>query len=810
MKLFSTLLILAVYLPVSLYAQKTIVPVPSDDVGEGNLNEAVQQAIDSGTLSNTVFELESYGYYILTDTITIPQGEHLEIVAPEPSTTQETAPPQIVWSADIAPSNDDIMIDCYGDLTLKNVWIRYANTTGDQIGTCILFEDDPDANVSGKGEIGVFEGVLFDYSPIPPNAAGAVSIKCQKYKGTFRNCYFRNCTDPHFRYWGRALSFPYLSSGWHIDSVLFENCTFANIGYVYSQEGGEYGDNVHFNHCTFLNVMMFTLQSGWWYKMSVTNSLWVNAFMLGDDPNVEGDEYGGTLWIEAVEDFGFVPFTNQDRRILFTHSSYFIEDWLVDWMTSNLIQPQPMLNPATLAFFDSVSTESGAKVYPYMNRMHLYDGIDPGFFIPATNIDLIKIFLYRKWTVSGDTTWAYEPDAGLQQTWPLHEDLSYTNETLKTAAMDSFPLGDLYHWWPQEYALWKTQAEDEYTTIFDWLEYGIIEVSPEITNITDIPGDQGKQVRVSWTKSGYDGLAGSRTVTQYSLWRRIDPIPEGLTDLTDKSSDLALDYPIPEVKLTDYSLPPGEWDFIRTVPAIGSETYNVIAPTLSDSTVNNGMCWSVFVVIAHTADPLTFFISEVDSGYSLDNLIPHAPSGLLAAVGDSSIDLTWEMVPDTDFNYFAIYRSDKSGFNPTGMKPYATTTDTFFTDMEINTDIKYYYRVSAFDFSGNEGVFSIEVSAIITTVDAHAAGPKSYTLFQNFPNPFNPSTTIEFNLPKSEFVKLKVYNLQGKEVATLISNKLNQGNHLYTFKGKNLASGVYYYQLMAGDYREVKKMILLK
>jgi hypothetical protein len=87
---------------------------------------------------------------------------------------------------------------------------------------------------------------------------------------------------------------------------------------------------------------------------------------------------------------------------------------------------------------------------------------------------------------------------------------------------------------------------------------------------------------------------------------------------------------------------------------------------------------------------------------------------------------------------------------------------------------------------------------------------KYFHLSQNYPNPFNPSTTIEFTLPKSDFVELKVYNILGKEVTTMVSNKLNQGNHAYTFDGKNLASGIYYYQLVAGDFREVKKMILLR
>jgi hypothetical protein len=88
--------------------------------------------------------------------------------------------------------------------------------------------------------------------------------------------------------------------------------------------------------------------------------------------------------------------------------------------------------------------------------------------------------------------------------------------------------------------------------------------------------------------------------------------------------------------------------------------------------------------------------------------------------------------------------------------------------------------------------------------------PTDYVLKQNYPNPFNPITRIEFSLPKFEFVELKVYNILGKEVSTLVSEKLIQGNHIYTFDGKNLASGIYYYQLTAGDYRQVKKMILLR
>jgi len=88
--------------------------------------------------------------------------------------------------------------------------------------------------------------------------------------------------------------------------------------------------------------------------------------------------------------------------------------------------------------------------------------------------------------------------------------------------------------------------------------------------------------------------------------------------------------------------------------------------------------------------------------------------------------------------------------------------------------------------------------------------PKKYFLSQNYPNPFNPKTTIEFSIPKSEFVTLKIYNLLGQEVALLVSDKLKTGNYKYTWDAGSLSSGVYFYELKAGNYVKSQKMILLK
>jgi hypothetical protein len=88
--------------------------------------------------------------------------------------------------------------------------------------------------------------------------------------------------------------------------------------------------------------------------------------------------------------------------------------------------------------------------------------------------------------------------------------------------------------------------------------------------------------------------------------------------------------------------------------------------------------------------------------------------------------------------------------------------------------------------------------------------PTNYALGKNYPNPFNPSTTIEFSIPRSEFVILKIYNLLGQEVVTLVSEKLAAGKYKYDWNASDLESGVYFYRLATNHFIRSKKMILLK
>ncbi len=100
--------------------------------------------------------------------------------------------------------------------------------------------------------------------------------------------------------------------------------------------------------------------------------------------------------------------------------------------------------------------------------------------------------------------------------------------------------------------------------------------------------------------------------------------------------------------------------------------------------------------------------------------------------------------------------------------------------------------------------------ATIVGVDETRKLPAEFALLQNYPNPFNPVTIISYNLPKRAHVLLKVYDILGSEVATLINKEQNAGRYSFNFNASNISSGVYFYSLKAGDFYANKKMILLK
>lgn len=116
------------------------------------------------------------------------------------------------------------------------------------------------------------------------------------------------------------------------------------------------------------------------------------------------------------------------------------------------------------------------------------------------------------------------------------------------------------------------------------------------------------------------------------------------------------------------------------------------------------------------------------------------------------------------------------------------------------------------DYSGIYQVWSviIDKTSVGISGDTPESSPENLTLFQNYPNPFNPSTMIKYSLGKRSFVTLKVYDMLGREITTLVNSEQASGEHEVNYRPENLTSGIYFYTLQADGFQSTKKLILLR
>ena len=182
-------------------------------------------------------------------------------------------------------------------------------------------------------------------------------------------------------------------------------------------------------------------------------------------------------------------------------------------------------------------------------------------------------------------------------------------------------------------------------------------------------------------------------------------------------------------------------------------------------------------------------------------------TGFSGSYRANSIVLEWSTASEINNFGFEIERStNQTDWRIVGFKEgNGTTTElqnySFVDNLSEIDFTKLYYRLKQVDFNGNFEYSSIAVVEIT---------PSRFELFQNYPNPFNPITKITYSIPKVSFITLKVYDLLGREIKTLVNEFRQPGVFSIDFNTEGLSSGIYFYKLKAGEFTETKKMILMK
>jgi hypothetical protein len=345
-------------------------------------------------------------------------------------------------------------------------------------------------------------------------------------------------------------------------------------------------------------------------------------------------------------------------------------------------------------------------------------------------------------------------------------------------------------------------------------ESGHYGVEPMIMAVMDVPADQGGKIQIRWWSCAYDSFPAT-DITHYSLWRRL-PVAAAASELGNgedaQMSGGRENFAGPGVYRTSNSW---VWEWLANVPARYFDQYAYTAVSLSDS-MGTDPGWQYFMVTAHTSVQSVFYESAIDSGYSVDNLSPCAPQGVAGDyTGIFEVTLHWNPNCESDLSHYAVYKGSTSDFVPEPGNRLGTSCDTLFVDDSFDPNEDNYYKVSAWDIHENESEFSLLRPDEITGVESPPAAPLVTRLEQNVPNPFNPVTVIRFSVAKPGWVTLVVFDVTGRPVRTLVQGRRAVDKYEVTWDGcnnagRNVASGVYLYQLEAPGYLESKKMVLLK
>lgn len=244
-------------------------------------------------------------------------------------------------------------------------------------------------------------------------------------------------------------------------------------------------------------------------------------------------------------------------------------------------------------------------------------------------------------------------------------------------------------------------------------------------------------------------------------------------------------------------------------------------------TTNGGTSWQAqfsttaenlrHVFVVNTRHGYAVGLNNTIIEYATEHALPIQLASFTATVVQmNTVRLDWRTISEVNNYGFEMQRSlgtpdvfaTLAGSFVAGHGTTSGPQDYTWTHQSVPAG-RVYYRLRQVDLDGTVH-YSEPISVDVLTDVREGGQPTVFNLNQNYPNPFNPTTRIEFSVAKPALVTLRVFNLLGQEVATLVNEELNAGNYSTTFSGHELSSGVYLYKLDAGGFTSAKKLIVSK
>lgn len=357
-----------------------------------------------------------------------------------------------------------------------------------------------------------------------------------------------------------------------------------------------------------------------------------------------------------------------------------------------------------------------------------------------------------------------------------------TNGGTWTAASGNLATSDLYAIWAFDANTALVTNSPSATNVFRTTNGG--------TNWTQVFTQAGGFINAFYFKDANNGIMqGDATGGRWSLWRTTN----GGVNWDS----------------TGMNIPSTEAGWTGSLQGIGDVVWFGTNSTKVYKSTNFGTTWTSSPTTGE-ANGYSIWFNDANNGYVGGTTMQKTTNGgtnwaAHTVPGTGTIQaLTGWKTTNTYFMGRAniVYSTTNNGTNWNTVFTAAGTSQIWNFTVS-RTGSPYVYGCRANGTIVKYGGSATGISPVTTIAD-------SYSLSQNYPNPFNPSTSIKFALPTAGFTSLKVYNMLGKEVATLVSSNLSAGTYSFDFNASNLSSGVYFYKLEAGNFSEVKKMSLIK